>query len=337
VQKVVAAAARDKPGREPTMRTERRSETAAPRERTRRVSEPVAFQNEAAAARERTARDGSRTVGTKTMPRDDDPTPAPKTFVGRTFGRYRLSQFVGAGKTWAVFLAYRDDDIAPRFVVRLLTSKKVPDSFKQALRDRLEVLARLQHPTIVRPVDWNDKGKTTYVVQRYCPGLTLQQVMSHGRCPWPRTARIIGSLLEAMRDYYGMGVPYLQLALDSIIVAEDDTVQLVHLGVHRELPESATGRRDRPRAEGDRLDQYLVGQVAWFMLTGQRLFGGREVFFDGLLPTDPPLVSTETPDVPVPLARILARLLKRDPAQRFVSLSEALHEWNSVAAAHLTA
>jgi serine/threonine protein kinase len=261
----------------------------------------------------------------------DDSTPAPKTFVGRTFGRYRLSQFVGAGKTWAVFLAYRDDDIAPRFVVRLLTSKKVPEAYREALRERLQLLARLQHPTILRPVDWNDKGRTIYVVQRYCPGLTLQQIMTNGKCAWPRTARIVGSVLAALRDHYGMGVPFSQLALDSIIVSETDTVTLVHLGVYRELFDSATARRDRNRADGDKLEQYLAGQIAWHMLTGQRLFGGREVFFDGVLPIDPPLVTTETPDVPSALADVLARLLTQDAAQRFVSLSVALAEWDRAA------
>ena len=74
-----------------------------------------------------------------------------------------------------------------------------------------------------------------------------------------------------------------------------------------------------------RTDLFSLGTVIYEMATGKTPFGGESTaeVFVALLREDPPPVSTVNPAMPKRLDPIVAKLLPKDPAQRYATAGAA--------------
>src|SRR5262249_6651469 len=82
---------------------------------------------------------------------------------------------------------------------------------------------------------------------------------------------------------------------------------------------------ERERGQGDhRSDIFSVGAVLYELLTYRPPFAGNDPLeiLEQLRSQDPPSVTETDPTLPIELAAIVERALRKDPTQRFATLAE---------------
>src|SRR5947209_14304211 len=92
---------------------------------------------------------------------------------GQQLGNYRLVHLLGEGGFAEVYLGehlYLETEAA----IKILHTQLANDDIEQ-FRAEARIIARLEHPNIVRVLDVGLEGKTPFLVMSYAPYGTLRQ------------------------------------------------------------------------------------------------------------------------------------------------------------------
>jgi serine/threonine protein kinase len=104
--------------------------------------------------------------------------PTGSGLIGRTLeGRYRFDELLGEGSFARVFKVY---DLHRRvyLAAKVLRSDIAQEpAFLERFRREAAVLARLQHPHIVRYYDTIESGDVVFILTDYIAGRTLQSIL----------------------------------------------------------------------------------------------------------------------------------------------------------------
>jgi len=254
----------------------------------------------------------------------------------------------GSGTVWRATYAFRDDAGPQTMPVAIkVLSKRDPNESRRMLRHEVQAIARLNHPGIVRVLDF---GLTPdhpperipparpFLVMELLEGQSL--VESLGKLRWSRARRILFELLEALGHAHAHGIVHLDVKPENVLLCGPDRrVKLVDFGIARTggrdpsnpspvfgtapfmAPEQVLGRH---ADLGPWTDLYAVGCTAWALLTGTPPFRGprRRIYSQHLSAPLPPLV----PRAPVPgrTREWLEFLLEKSIGGRFACAGDAL-------------
>lgn len=231
--------------------------------------------------------------------------------------RVAIKEFFPAG------LARRD---TASQVVYTPTDTSVIDWALEKFRATTTLLARMDHPNILRVHDYMPLNGTGYMVMEYLEGQTLQELVRRQGALAPERLRpILEPVLEALAYVHGQGLIHRDIAPDNLVITNENRPVLIDFGaVSRDLgkltqavatkgiekagftaPEQAVAEaRPEPSA-----DIYSLGAVMYHALTGdQPISGSHRHAQIGLY---------DEPDPLVPLAA-------RRPAQVSSAMAEAV-------------
>ncbi len=260
---------------------------------------------------------------------------------------YELDCEIGRGGMGIVFRA------KDRRLKRLVAIKLLPPelAFRTEIKTRFlreaETAAQLNHANIVdiysvdETVAAPGDGAGTrfvYFVMAYIRGDNIaRRVHDGGPMPIDETRRILRDVADALAYAHGRGVIHRDIKPDNIVLDADTgrpmvtdfgiaravtdsdsrlTVSGIAIGTPTYMsPEQAAGDRE---IDG-RSDLYSLGVVAYHMLTGHPPFTAKSApaMLVKHLSERPVPVDQLRRDVPLDLARIVMRLLEKDPAARF--------------------
>jgi hypothetical protein len=213
----------------------------------------------------------------------------------------------------------------------------------------VKAAAKLDHPNIVRAYDAEAAGSLHLFVMEHVEGQSLAQVVER---QGPLTvADACSSAYQAalgLQHAFEMGMVHRDIKPANLMLTPKGKVKVLDFGLARLASEQVreTGLTqansfmgtpeyvspeqayDAHRAD-IRADLYSLGCTLFCLLTGHPPFQGGtalEVVF-AHVEKEAPDIRTLRPDVPAPLAAMIARLLRKDPAQRYqqpVEVAEAL-------------
>jgi serine/threonine-protein kinase len=268
----------------------------------------------------------------------------------RRLGSYSLERRLGRGGMGEVWLA-RHAMLARPAAVKLVRPDLAGARDERdggALVERFEreaqATAALRSPHTVNLYDFGvGEDGTFYYVMELLEGLDAETLVRRfGPLPPERVVHVLRAVCHSLAEAHGAGLIHRDVKPANIFLCryglEDDWVKVLDFGLVKamEEPERDTGLtmegsvRGTPaymapeQAKGAggvdaRADLYAVGCVAYWLLTGRRVFDGEtamEVLMHhvGTAP-EPPSRRTELP-VPPELERIVMSCLEKDPAQR---------------------
>jgi serine/threonine protein kinase len=278
---------------------------------------------------------------------------------------YVLVHRLGGGGAGTVYLAVREGSDRP-LALKLHNHKLGESPEVERLWRELNVLEQLRLPAVPRLIDHGVHDWRLYLVTELVDGLPLVTYCERHGLDRKARVRLLARTADAVQDLHEQGVIHRDLKPSNVLVVNrpapdrdgspverghgrpmlidlgvamllaDDVEQSLTLGGSTVgspafmAPEQARGERN---AISTRSDVYALGATACLLLTGQTPhdMGGslqeaiRRVAFD-----EPRPPGDLDPTLPGPLAAVLAKAVRRDPAQRYDSpaaLAADLRRW----------
>jgi serine/threonine protein kinase len=207
----------------------------------------------------------------------------------QTVGNYDLLEKIAEGGMGSVHRA-RD-----RTTGQTVALKIVPphNTHNPVLMKRFEqeyaASKTLDHPNIVRALDFGYHGTSPYLVMEFIEGETLgQQLEREGRIAEPEAIRLIAQVAQGLHKAHKAGLIHRDVKPDNVLVTRDGTAKITDLGLVKELETdlnlTRTGRglgtpffmapeqfRNAKNADA-RCDIYSLAASLYMLLTGELPF-----------------------------------------------------------------
>jgi tRNA A-37 threonylcarbamoyl transferase component Bud32 len=253
--------------------------------------------------------------------------------------RYQLLTIIGEGGMATVYRA-QDVMLGRTVAVKLLHERRASDeAFLARFYREAQAAANLDHPNIVSVYDIGQDGNRHYIVMEYVEGRNLKELILES-APFliERALTIAIQVCAAVGAAHKAGLIHCDVKPQNILIATDSRLKVTDFGIARALtsapvveggevwgtpdylsPEQAAGERLGPSS-----DVYSIGVVMYEMLTGVLPFRAESGMAMALkhLREEPTPVNELNPRVPPGLARIVHKVLAKEPSARYRTASQ---------------
>ncbi len=280
--------------------------------------------------------------------------------VGRTVGRYRLVQKIGAGGMGSVYKAIHVE-IADLVVAVKLLSQSLMDneSLRARFKDEAAICARLgehsSHIVQIRDYGILEAVDLPYFTMEFLQGRSLQSAMYDG-VPLDRALSFAQQICEGLGVAHAMAVVHRDLKPNNIFLIRDprlgEKVKILDFGIAKFIkdaavatvqgramtqgylgtPQYSSPEQIRGREVDARSDLYSLGMILYELFSGVCPFVVEEQDFGSWyqLHTEcaPSPMAVANPRRPVPAAieQIILRCLEKDPRARPANTAEIIEQ-----------
>jgi serine/threonine-protein kinase len=266
---------------------------------------------------------------------------------GDHLGQFLLQEFVGGGGMGIVFRAL-DTTLNREVAVKVLSrDQSADDETLRRFRNEAQSTARLDHDNIARVHYVGEDRGVHYIVFEFIEGVNIRDLVEQqGPLALDQAISYTYQIAEALEHASQRNVIHRDIKPSNVLITPDGKAKLVDMGLARlhQLAASddltASGvtlgtfdyispeqARD-PRSADVRSDMYSLGCSLFYMLTGRPPFPEGTVLQKLLQHQgdDPPDPRVLRPELPSEVARIMAKLLAKNPAQRYQQPAELINE-----------
>lgn len=287
---------------------------------------------------------------------------AKQLLAGRSrfyLGRYKLLDRIGKGGMGVVFRAQHavmDRTVALKVMARHLLNK--PRAVERFNRE-VKTAAALHHPNIITAFDADRVGNTHFLVMEFVDGVDLNSwLRTRGPLPVAAACECIMQAAEGLSHAAAMGMVHRDVKPVNLLVTwngekQRPVVKLLDMGLARFVSETqedggltrvgqTIGTPDyiAPEAAENfkhadiRADIFSLGCTLFRVLTGKLPYGGENTMekLIARATQDAPRARSVRPDVPAELDDVIAKILARDPSERYQTPGEVVEALRPFAA-----
>ena len=266
--------------------------------------------------------------------------------LGTRLGPYEIIAAIGAGSMGEVYRAVDTRlgrDVALKILPEAVASE--PERLDRFQREA-RALAALEHPNIVTIHSVEQAGGRHFLTMQLVRGRNLTDVRRERPVPLPALLDIAVQLAGALEAAHARGIVHRDLKPDNAMLTEDGRVKVLDFGLakqagpHVEASEPYTALGTLPgvvmgtpaymspeQVMGQPLDHrsdiFSLGILIHELATGRRPFAAdnQALLASAILRDDPPALTDADPQWPAALAQVVLKCLKKDPADRFQSMT----------------
>ena len=279
----------------------------------------------------------------------------PGTVIG---GAYRIVRLIGKGGMGEVYLA-EHLSLRKTCAIKVIPPGQVTDTVWQRFQNEARTIAALDHVTLVKVTDLGIHEECLpYYAMEYIRGQTLAEMLQeHGRMPLDCVLDVFMQLCDGIDYAHRKGIVHRDLKPGNIMLVKSQTgkisvkildfglVKLVQRDRHQQSltsvgdvfgsplymsPEQASGGK-----VDNRSDIYSLGCTMFESLTGRPPFIAESTVAIVLLHQKadrPSLDSVVGPNIfPESMEVVLAKLLRKNPVERYQTLLELRGDLEKVA------
>jgi serine/threonine protein kinase len=283
--------------------------------------------------------------------------------VGRTVANYRIVAELGTG---GMGIVYKAQDIRlERFLaLKFLKAERVTGDFKRRFHQEARASSALNHPNIVHVYDIGEWEGADYIAMEYVEGSSLHKVLLERRLTIDEVLTYALQAADAMAAAHAAGIVHRDLKPGNLIVTPTGLVKVLDFGLAKVSPAKTVAQAESdatqtlatitaeqtvagtvigspaymsPEQEmgkpvDARTDIFAFGAILYEMLAGRRAFTGDSAIevMAAVLAHEPPPPSTLNPTGGPELDSLVARCLRKKPADRIQTMAEIKGELESL-------
>ncbi len=257
--------------------------------------------------------------------------------VGQNLGRYHIIEPLGQGGMASVFKAF-DTVLERNVAIKIIRTDKKEgteqNEFLKRFQREAKALAQLDHPYILKVLDYGEQDGVPYLVMPFVQGGTLKEKMGRPM-PYGEASALLAPIAQALDYAHRRKIIHRDVKPANILISESNTPLLSDFGIAKILesgestqltgtgvgigtpdymaPEQWMGKADACT------DIYSLGVVFFQMITGRLPFIAETpaaVLIKHM--QDPlPRASSLVPNLPEPVEQVLFKALAKEPQNRF--------------------
>lgn len=269
---------------------------------------------------------------------------------GLQLGRYQIVELLGSGAMGSVFRAWDEKLRRPVALktIHLASTEIDRDKLLGSLREEAAITARIHHGNIVTVYDIEEEGLSAFIAMELVEGVNLQSVIDERGFLRPHELLPIAvGIGRGLATAHGHGLVHHDVKPANILIGVAGEVKLTDFGVSQLItassrakdvicgtpgylaPECFEGGTYGPEA-----DLFAFGVVLYEAMIGRNPFRGatlRETV--GLtLSLHPDAADRLDASIPAELAKLVAELLEKEPADRPPSAASVVQRLEQIAA-----
>ena len=250
---------------------------------------------------------------------------------------YEIIRKLSHGELATVYLA-RQRNSEGQLVLKVL--HQIADSSTGKILDRFlreyELIARLDHPNVVRIYDFGVADDHAYIAMEYCDGGSLKRRIAAGMDRY-EAYRLMRDIAGALSVLHAADILHRDLKPTNVLFRDDGSLALIDFGLAKQvaLQAEVTGAgaifgtpyyMSPEQGHGEpvdlRGDIYSLGVIFFEMLTGAKPYDGETAMAVIVKHRQAPV-----PGLPTSLREfqpLIQRMLAKQPAERFQTVEELL-------------
>jgi serine/threonine-protein kinase len=269
--------------------------------------------------------------------------------VPSRLGNLTLVRQVGVGKHCQIWEAAEGADGLP-VAVKVVDPDMAHDAGqRQLLEHEFRVGSSLAHPGLVRIDRFDEAGGLPHLIMELFPHANLKAQVTQGvGMIEPHLKRIAMETAMALDHMHARGWVHRDVKPDNILAAPDGKVKVIDFAIAGRrpglvggllgglfggppaqgspsyiAPEQIRGRQVDPRA-----DIYSLGCTFFELITGEVPYTGTTTndLLNKHISAPIPTVTASKPAFPSAAARLIRRMMAKDPAERPASMQEVIAE-----------
>lgn len=269
--------------------------------------------------------------------------------IGRNLAHYRIIEKVGAGGMGVVYRAH-DEQLLRDVAIKILPAGSLEDADARR-RFKLEALAlaRINHPNIATLYGAGTENEIDFLVMEFIPGVSLSDRLLSGPLPIDEVTALGAQISEGLAAAHKRGIIHRDLKPGNIRLTPEGRIKVLDFGLARRAPRASESGASitasqlhetsgtipymspeqlRGQFADERSDIWGVGTVLYELCCGQRPFRGSNPTATAadIIHQQPRPPHALRPEVPVGLEKIIQKCLEKEPANRYQSAEELLHD-----------
>ena len=202
--------------------------------------------------------------------------------IGKEILNYVILSEIGSGGMGTVYLAENKYISKQKVAIKMLHADIVNDFTRKRLKEEAEHLAELDHPNIVKFINYHIEDGNIFLIMEYAEGVTLEHYINNvnGLIVEDKICAIFEPILDAMRYAHSKGIVHRDIKPANIIITPEGTPKILDFGIA-----TIIGKKDDnyvagtpsfmspEQVKGDELDQrsdiYSLGVMLHEMMTGK--------------------------------------------------------------------
>jgi TolB-like protein/Flp pilus assembly protein TadD len=278
--------------------------------------------------------------------------------IGSRLGPYEVAALIGAGGMGEVYKA-RDTRLGRDVAIKVLPVEFASDPDRlRRFEQEARAVAALDHPNILALYDVGTHEGSPYIVTQLLEGESLRERLSGGAMPVRRAVETGVQIAQGLAAAHEKGIIHRDLKPENLFITRDGQTKILDFGVAKLLPKREQAERSvaptvlegtdpgmvmgtagymspeqvRGLPVDHRSDIFSFGCVLYEMVTGRRAFAGATAAdtMAAILTEEPPDLSVIHQAVPLPLSRVIAHCLEKQPEERFQSARDLAYDLGTI-------
>ena len=258
---------------------------------------------------------------------------------------YIKTKLLGSGAFGEVWLVHHKD-LDRDFAMKMIKKRKNKPNDEKEILNEIEILKKLDHPKILKVIDFFSTTKKYYIITEYCPeGELFNEIIKKGKFDEGQAAFIINQILKAIAYCHKMNIIHRDIKPENIMITNREKngclqVKLIDFGTAKIFEK---GQQENKyvgssyymapeiliRNYDEKCDLWSIGVILYILLTGRPPFDGNDdeeilenvkkgVYDKWAYPY--PILSNQAKD-------LISKLLQYDPKKRLNAEQALDHPW----------